>query len=393
MGQKVNVKMMKKCSRCRLPETYETIEFDPEGICNICRGHEAKLEIDWQERKKKLDAIIAEYRGKNQYDCIIPFSGGKDSTFQLLYLMKEYKIKPLVVRFNHGFLRPTIQENVQRTLKTLGCDFLEFTPNWHVVKKLMLESVRRKGDFCWHCHTGIYSYPIRVALLYKVPLVIWGEPQSEITAYYDYSSDEIEFEDEKKFNMLRTLGITSEDMHGMISSANDLVDERDLLPYSFPPVEELRDLGYLSVPLGSFIPWDYELNSKRIISELGWALDDLEGVPRSVNQHGEKIECFLQGTRDYLKFIKRGYGRATQINAFKVRQGRLSSEEAEQMNGALDGKKPRSLELFLSYVGLTEDEFNEIATQTSIPPYVHDFSSAGNAEKLWDHDSWDKGFT
>lgn len=179
----------------------------------------------------------------------------------------------------------------------------------------------------------------------------------------------------------------------MISSANDLVDERDLLPYSFPPVEELRDLGYLSVPLGSFIPWDYELNSKRIISELGWALDDLEGVPRSVNQHGEKIECFLQGTRDYLKFIKRGYGRATQINAFKVRQGRLSSEEAEQMNGALDGKKPRSLELFLSYVGLTEDEFNEIATQTSIPPYVHDFSSAGNAEKLWDHDSWDKGFT
>ena len=74
--------------------------------------------------------------------------------------------------------------NVVNNLKKLGADVLEFTPNWKVVKNLMLESFKRKGDFCWHCHTGIYSYPIRVAIKFKVPLVIYGEPLAEMSAYY-----------------------------------------------------------------------------------------------------------------------------------------------------------------------------------------------------------------
>ena len=121
---------MKKCSKCNLPETYETIEFDENNVCNMCKGNEFKeKKIDWSKRKKLLDDLIEKYRGKSNYDCIVPFSGAKDSTFQLYYLMKEYKIKPLVVRFNHGFLRETIQNTV-KTLKKLGADFIEFTPNY-----------------------------------------------------------------------------------------------------------------------------------------------------------------------------------------------------------------------------------------------------------------------
>src|ERR1700742_4725861 len=93
------IDMLKRCAKCGLPQTYETIEFDEAGVCNICRGFSFKQEkIDWTARKKMLDAMIEEYRGKHEYDCIIPFSGGKDSTFTLLYLMKEYRIKPLVVQ-------------------------------------------------------------------------------------------------------------------------------------------------------------------------------------------------------------------------------------------------------------------------------------------------------
>ena len=47
----------------------------------------------------------------------------------------------------------------------------------------MLESLKRKGDFCWHCHTGIFAYPMHVAVTYKGPLVIWGEPSAEYTSY------------------------------------------------------------------------------------------------------------------------------------------------------------------------------------------------------------------
>lgn len=379
---------MRRCSRCGMPETYETIEYDAQGVCNICRGTEHKRVIDWGERKRLLDKLIEKHRGKAAYDCIVPFSGGKDSTFQLYYLMKEYKVKPLVVRFNHGFMRPTIQENNQRTLKKLGVDVLEFTPNWRIVKKLMLEAFTRKTDFCWHCHTGIYSYPLRVALLYQVPLVFWGETQSEITAYYDYVNDEIEYEDDKKFNMLRTLGITAEDMHGMIDKPDDPVDKRDLTPYTFPDVKALRDLKYCSVPLGSFIPWDYTKNTEIIKRELGWKPDELEGVPVALNQHGEKIECFVQGTRDFIKYIKRGYGRVSQINSFHIRNGRMTPEEAQKLNAEYDGRKPPSLEIFLEYVGLTEEEFNRLVKASAIPPYQHDFENQKTSAKTWDFDQW-----
>jgi N-acetyl sugar amidotransferase len=381
--------VLRRCTECGLPETYETIEFDRQDVCNICRGARHKRQnIDWDERKRLLDSLIEKYRGRSAYDCIVPFSGGKDSTFQLYYLMKEYRLKPLVVRFNHGFMRPTIQNNNQRTFKKLGVDVLEFTPNWHVVKRLMLESFRRKTDFCWHCHTGIYSYPLRIATLFKVPLVFWGEPQSEITAYYDYLNDEIEYEDDKKFNMLRTLGITAEDMHGMISTPDDPVDVRDLMPYTFPDLAELRALRYCSVPLGSFIPWDYTTNTEVIKRELGWQTDELEGVPGEINQHGEKIECFMQGTRDYIKYIKRGYSRVAQINAFHVRAGRMDPETALRINEEHDGRKPPSLEIFLEYLGLTEAEFNEIVGGMAIPPYEHDFDSVHSADPTWDFDAW-----
>ena len=381
--------LLRRCIRCGLPETYETIEYDAKGVCNICRGAEHKQQaIDWTERKGLLDKLIEKHRGKGDYDCIVPFSGGKDSTFQLYYLMKEYKIKPLVVRFNHGFMRQVIQDNNQRTLKKLGVDVLDFTPNWHVVKRLMLESFTRKTDFCWHCHTGIYSYPLRVALMYRTPLIFWGEPQSEITAYYDYLNDDIEYEDDKKFNMLRTLGITAEDMHGMIDTPENPIDKRDLTPYTFPDVKELKALRYCSVPLGSFIPWDYQQNTEIIKRELGWQTDELEGVPSEINQHGEKIECFMQGVRDYIKYLKRGYGRVTQINAFHVRNGRMTPEQAIGMDAEFDGRKPHSLEIFLEYVGLTEGEFNTLVEQMVIPPNQPDFANAKLADKPWDFERW-----
>ena len=154
-----------RCVRCGLPETYETIEFDDRGVCNVCRQKEYKDErIDWTARKRQLDQLVESHRGQHPYDCIIPFSGGKDSTFTLLYMVKEYGVKPLVVQFNHGFLRPNLLRNNDRTFRALGVEVLSFTPNWRVVKRVMLEALVRKGDFCWHCHTGIFAYPMHVAL-------------------------------------------------------------------------------------------------------------------------------------------------------------------------------------------------------------------------------------
>ena len=378
--------MLKRCKACNLPETYETIEFDEEGICNICRQKEFKdTAIDWAGRKAQLGELIEQYRGKHAYDCIVPFSGGKDSTFTLLYLMKEYKLKPLVVQFNHGFMRQVLIKNNERTFRKLGVDVVSFTPNWQVVKRLMLEALVRKGDFCWHCHTGIYSYPMHLAIQQQVPLIFWGEPSSEYTAYYDYRDDGIEEVDEEKFNRSTNLGITAEDMAGMISGDFDL-DPRDLRPFTYPPLRDLKKLGYRSVCLGSYIPWDVKKQVAIIQKELGWQGDQVEGMPWSEYPY-EKIECHLQGVRDYIKYLKRGYGRVTQMTALDLRNGRVTQEKARQLIDEYEGRKPPSLGLFLEYLGITETEFNDIVAKTVVPPYEPDFN-AEYAPRTRDFDHW-----
>lgn len=376
---------LKRCKKCLLPETHETIIFDSEGICNICRNNEFKNEkIDWNKKKKELDELVEQYRGKNDYDCIVPYSGGKDSTWTLYYLMKEYKLKPLVVRFDHGFLRPNLNDNTTKVLRELGADFHTFTPSWKVVQKLMLQAFLEKGDFCWHCHTGISSYPMWVAIRYNVPLIFWGEPSSEYTSYYSY--DQPEEVDEKRFNRAgANLGISAVDMAVRLGGK---VDERDFKPYTYPPLKELRNIGYRSVCLGSFIPWDVKTQSKIIHDELGWNGDLVENVPPGYNY--EKIECYMQGVRDYIKYIKRGYTRPTHLASIDIRHDRLSREEGLDMIHKYEGKKPASLEIFLDMIGLTETEFFEITKTHQISPWKINVFEQEMGEKLPDFDQWSR---
>ena len=376
------MKELKRCSRCVIPETHETIVFDADGVCNICRQHEVKqTKVDWSAKKKEFDELIESYRGKYDYDCIVPYSGGKDSTWTLYYLIKEYKIKPLVVRFDHGFLRPNLQENTKRVLRELGCDFHHFTPNWKVVRRLMLQAFLEKGDFCWHCHTGIFAYPMWVALRYQVPLVIWGEPSSEYTAYYTY--DQPEEVDEKRFNRYVNLGITAQDMYVRLEGQ---VDERDLKPFTYPPLKELRKINYRSVCLGSYVPWDVKGQSKIIRDELGWQGDEVENVPPEYDY--EKIECYMQGVRDYIKYIKRGYTRPAHLASIDIRNQRLSREEGMNLVKTFEGKRPPSLDVFLKFIGLTEEEFMEVAMSHGVSPYKHDPAPVTPGRKTHDFDEW-----
>jgi len=373
---------LKRCTRCVLPETHETIVFDSDGICGICRQHEFKKEqIDWPSKKKELDILIESFRGKYDYDCIVPYSGGKDSTWTLYYLVRTYGVRPLVVRFDHGFLRENLQRNTTRVLRKLGVDFHSFTPNWKVVQKLMLQSFLEKGDFCWHCHTGIFAYPMWVAIKFNTPLVIWGEPSAEYTSYYRYGqSEEV---DEKRFNQFVNLGMTAQDMFVRLHGT---VDERDLKPYTYPPLEELRKINYRSICLGSYIPWDVKTQARIIHDELGWQGDEVENVPDGYSY--EKIECYMQGVRDYIKYIKRGYTRPSHLTSMDIRDDRMSRDEAMAIIRKHEGKRPPSLDLFLSYVGLTEEEFVQIAVSHCVSPHKHDPSSVKPGKYVHDYENW-----
>jgi N-acetyl sugar amidotransferase len=374
---------MKRCLSCLLPETHETIQFNNSGKCNICVQHDFKNDkIDWKNKKRELDELIKNYKGKYEYDCIIPFSGGKDSTWTLYYLIKEYKINPLVVRFDHGFMRPNLEKNIKNLSRKLGFDMITFTPNWKIVQKLMLRSFLDKGDFCWHCHTGVFSYPMWIAIEKKIPLIFWGEKSSEYTSYY--GSEDVEEVDEKRFDRYINLGITSEDMYFRLNEEFDL---NRLKPYTYPPKDELTKLKLKSICLGSFINWDVKKQSEIIIKELGWKGDEVENVPPEYNY--EKIECYMQGVRDYIKYLKRGYSRPSHLSALDLRNKRITKEKAKENIKLYEGKKPRSLELFLKFIGLSEEEFYNVAKRHIISPNQLNLDK-GNTKPTDDFDKWNK---
>lgn len=372
---------MKKCSRCLLPETHETISFDSRGICSVCQNREFRNEqINWSARRTELDALITKVEGTADYDCIIPFSGGKDSTFTLYFVVKELALKPLVVSFDHGFYRPNMLANRNRVVETLGVDLLTFKPNWLLVRKLMLQSLLEKGDFCWHCHTGIFSYPMWIAIEKRIPLILWGETSSEYASYYSYEDDEKV--DEDRFNQIANLGITADDMKIRMG---DEFSQRDFKPYTYPPRRLLSELNLQSLALGSFIPWNPKEQAKLISRELGWTGDEVEGVPPEFNY--EKIECYMQGVRDYIKYRKRGYSRVSHLMALELRKGAINKEGAEKLTSEFEGKRPASLDLFLNMLGLSEEDFEEIIQKHRVDPW-DDRVMVQIGKKPHDFDSW-----
>lgn len=375
-----------------MPETQEIISFDENGVCSTCRNVAIKQEkIDWNKKREEFLALLQNYRGKYQYDCIVPFSGGKDSSYTVYSLVKDYGLKPLVVSFDHHLLRPRVLENREKVLKRLGVDFVAFKANWQIIKRMMRISLERKGDILWYQHAGIFSFPMHAAMKFGVPLIMWGEPSAEYTSYYNY--DEPEEVDERRFNMFTNLGITAQDMLGMLNEngkADGLPDVtmQDLWPYTYPKRDDLRKLNCRSICLGSYHPWDVKNQVDIIKKKLDWQGDEVEGVPPEYNY--EKIEDMMQGVQDYLKFIKRGYGRMSHLASIDIRNGRMTRDEAMRMIGEWEGQRPASLDVFLRWVGMTEDEFYKIVSPMSVAPWKHDPAKTKRGKELPDQKLWNK---
>ena len=256
-----------------------------------------------------------------------------------------------------------------------------------IVKKITKHTLRKYGSLYWPCLAGQTVFPVQTATMMKIPLIIWGEPSSEYTAYYGYDNQESEEVDETRFNRFINLGITSMDMKEMLEDKNVFLDKRDLIPYTYPELRDLKKINYRSICLGSYYPWDVKKQTKIIMDELNWEGDQVEGMPWEKYSY-EKIECYMQGVRDYIKYLKRGYSRVTQMTALDIRNGRMSKEEAKALIDEYEGKKPRSLEIFLDYLNISEDEFNKIVSKTVVPPNNPKFKDNKFSEKVWDFETW-----
>ena len=212
------------CLRCCMPASNEGVSFDEFGVCRACQSSEQKMRIDWTLREKALRNILDKHRSQDgsNYDCIVPISGGKDSTFQLHVITQVYGLRPLAVTFSHNWYSKTGRENLENALENFGVDHILFTPNRALVNKLARQSLFNIGDSCWHCHAGVGAFPLQVAVRWNVPLMIWGESIAETSGRATY------LEPVRKFDREYFLNVSAKvDVDKMVS---ENVDARRAAP-------------------------------------------------------------------------------------------------------------------------------------------------------------------
>lgn len=350
---------MRRCIKCVMPETWAGITFNEEGLCSLCSEHDKKKsDIDWDERKKILENILQKYRDyavekKNKYNCIVGYSGGKDTAYTLWAMTRKYNMTPLVVTFDHSFrLSPDAEWNMMEVPKNLDCDHIRFSIGRKLRNELCLKGSMVMGDFCWHCHNGVGTFPARISKQWDIPLQIWGEPTAEYQTEGSYSLENLEEQNKEHYEKTFQGGITQE----MVLPENREIEE--LLPMTWPEGRfELK-----AIYLGNYEPWDQRKHVDIITKELGWRHANVEGT----YVDWDKVDCPYEPVRDWQKYLKRRLGRTTFQASKDVREGLLTRDRALELVEELDGKRPQILDEFLSDIDMTERVFNELTMKNKV---------------------------
>jgi hypothetical protein len=181
------------------------------------------------------------------------------------------------------------------------------------------------------------------------------------------------------------LGMTADDMFEFLGGR---VARRDLMPFTYPPRAELMKIKCRSVCLGNYIKWDIKKHVEIIKRELGWEGQEVENIPGEYDY--EKIECQMQGVRDFMKYIKRGFGRTNHLVNIDIRNGRKTREEGWALAQEFDGKRPPSLDVFLEHIDIDEKTFYELMERHQVAPHRFDPAAVVPGKPVPDMDQWDR---
>ncbi len=357
------------CTKCVYPSSSAVpLAFDENGMCSGCRVHAQTKDINWEQRKEMLKKIVAPYKNKSSYDCIIPVGGGKDSYYQVHYAIEELGLKPLLVTYHGNNYMDVGERNLEKMRHVFDTDHIIFRPSEVALKKVNKKAFYMMGDMNWHNHCGIYTYPVQIAVKMNIPLIIWGEhgyiDLGGMFSMNDFIEMTRKFRDE---HMCR--GFDWDDMvddPAKLGSDSALrggkmgIKEQDVLWAKYPSDKELEDVGVRGIYLGNFIPWDPYVATKLIIEKYGWEQFDGE-FERTYRKMSNLDDIYENGAHDYLKYIKFGYGRASDHASKDIRRGHMTREKGIEMVRKYDHVKSSDIKIWLKYVDMTEEEFDRVA--------------------------------
>lgn len=378
--------MLTYCRHCVMPDTKPDLMLDQDGVCNACRSYERRTEVDWDHRYQELLTVLDKYRQKDgaNWDCIVPVSGGKDSTYQVVRML-QLGLNPLCVTSTTCDLSDIGRSNIEN-LKKLGVDYVEMSPNPSIRAKLNRIGLLQVGDISWPEHVGIFTIPVRAAVQFNVPLIVWGEnSQNEYGGPAAASQNNVlNRRWLEEFGGL--LGMRVSDLIGV-----EGIQKKHLISYTYPTDEELNRVGVTGLFLGHYLPWD-GLSNTLIAQANGFRTYDKVVEGSMVNY--ENLDNHQTGIHDYFKFLKFGFGRATDLACLHIRRGRLTRRDGVEAVKRLDGKFPweylgKSLEDILRPLDMTVEEFLKVCDKfTNKKIFKRDSSGAlikdrdGNLTKI-----------
>lgn len=349
--------MIRYCRRCIMPETKPDLFIDAEGICSACRSFEQRKEVNWDVRKQELESILGRYRSKDgkNYDCIVPVSGGKDSTFQALRML-ELGMNPLCVTATTDHLSDLGRRNIEN-LKKRGVDYIEITTNPVVRRVINRLALTQVGDISWPEHVTIFTVPVRIAVQLNIPLIIWGENSQNEYGGPAAAADRNVLTRRWLEEFGGLLGLRVSDLAGQ-----EGIEPKHLIQYTYPSDDELKRGGVTGLFLGYYMPWDGYGNA--LYAQAHGFETYHKAVEGSLVNY-ENLDNVQTGIHDYFKFLKYGFGRATDLACMHLRRGRLSRTDALSMVKEHDGKFPW---IYLGYpiadvlreIEMTLEEFQRV---------------------------------
>ena len=351
--------MIKYCRNCVYPATKPDLTLDENGICNACNFVKEKKQIDWDGRKQELKQVLEKYRNKDDknYDCIIPVSGGKDSHYQTYVIKEEFGLNPLLVAFRPREWTELGRKNLENLKKSMNVDCIEYTPKREIYLKMQKVGLLDFGDASWPEHFGIFTVPVQIAVQYKIPLLIWGENAQAEYGGPDEDSRKSELDNRwrKKYGTAIAVKNNPDPYHGPEHMLEYGMETKDIIPYLYPSDSDLERVGVKGIFLGHFVEWN-ALKQLEKMKEYGFEVHD--GPMEGTYTNYENLDNKGQGLHDYMKWIKFGYGRATDNASIDIRHERISRDNALELVKKHEGKIPEKyLDEYLNDFELTRDDF------------------------------------
>jgi len=352
--------MIRYCKTCLTPSSRPRVLFDADGVCNACRNATEKKTIDWNARRREFIKLVELYRAKQgPYDCIVPWSGGKDSSYIAWRLKFEFGLNPLLVTFSPLLPNEVGIHNREELLK-LGFDQVMLRPNQKVARHLARRFFIERGNPKVAIDASVNSWPERVAIQFGIPLVFYAEHGES-----EYGGHVLREDSKKDRNFTEVIeNIVGDDPRNWI---DDEVAERDITPYCYPTPEEIAANGVSAMYFSHFFRWSMYENYQFIKDKINFRLAP-GGRSDGTFTNFDSLDDKLDNIYFYMQFIKFGFGRASRDASRMIHNDQMTRDEGLNLTRKYDAEFPSTFfHENLDYLRLSESEFAEIVDQHRNP--------------------------